>query len=88
MIYTIGHTESYERYFAEQKQPVKVGRTDDYPGGCVWRTRHEAEEYCPDGYSVYGVEADWEEGTEPNEIEPWRDLLRDAPLIQLEKEAA
>lgn len=70
MLYTIGHRESYEKYFAEQTppDPMKLGSRrpgehpnapDGYDGGAVWETRHEAERVCPPGYAVYGVEADW-----------------------------
>lgn len=88
MIYTIGNTESYERAFTEHGRVEKMGRHEGYPGGCVWKTRTEAEAHCPEGYSVYGVLADWEEDTEPNPDQPWHDLLVDAPLVQLETETA
>jgi hypothetical protein len=63
MIYTIGKTELYEQYFKERRTVKKQGRTKDYPGGSVWQTREEAEKCCSKGYSVYGVEADWERDT-------------------------
>lgn len=86
MIYTIGRTENYERYFQEQapEGPKKKGRTSDYTGGAVWKTYEEALRSCPQGYSVYGVEADWEKDTEACNSN-YNELLRDARLIQLQK---
>lgn len=62
MLYTIGHRESYERYFAEQEQPMKLGRGPDphrpgehYTGGIVFETIEEARASCPDGFTPYGL---------------------------------
>jgi len=66
MIYTIGHTESYEKYFKEQEVPRKLGKAKDYIGGSVWETFEEAKQNCPVNYSVYGVKADWKKDTEIN----------------------
>lgn len=88
MIYTIGHTESYLRYFAEQyPQPVqKLGKTNDYPGGSVWETYKEARANCPKDHSVFGVLADWEKDTEINESENYRNLIKTSDLAKLFKE--
>lgn len=86
MIYTIGHTESYRKYVREQSpaKPEKLGRTAEYEGGSVWRTIEEAVANCPEGYSVWGVIADFDKDTEPNrDGNPWNDLLRDAELVDL-----
>lgn len=86
MIYTIGHEESYTRYFREQERPLKLGRNrrDGYPGGSVWETEEEARAHCPDGYQVYGLFADWEADTEPSKEGDWHDLLVNAELVQLD----
>src|SRR4030042_4677086 len=86
MIYTIGHIESYKQYFAEQhpEGPLKKGRTSDYSGGSVWKTVGEAAENCPENYSVYGVEADWDKDTVPSTQGTCHDLLVDSKLIDLE----
>lgn len=84
MIYTIGHTENYERYFEEQGTPQKLGRTADYAGGSVWKTQEEAQRGCPDGYSVYGVLADWEKDTAPT-VNDWNDLLVTSDLCKVEQ---
>lgn len=93
MIYTIGHTENYERYFKEQGTPQKLGKTDDYfseeypdgkyPGGSVWKTREEAQKGCHPDYSVYGVDADWDTQTYNNPGESFHSLLVTANLIKL-----
>ena len=84
MIYTIGHTWSYLNAFQELGSVMKRGRTNDYQGGSVWQTQEEAAEYAKDGYSVFGVKADWEKDTVPNIESNWHDLLIDAELVILE----
>jgi ribulose kinase len=81
MIYTVGNSESYLRYFAEQSHPMKG------IGGSVWKTFEEAEKYAPQnsGFSVFGVLADWIRDTKPNISEPWHDLLINAELIIIRK---
>jgi len=85
MLYTIGHTTSYEQYFLEQSPdgPHKKGRDESYPGGSVWATFEEAHMNCPENYSVYGVDADWESDTVPSSDGTWHDLLKDAKLIKV-----
>lgn len=59
MLYTIGHTESYEQYFREDNVPKKLGIDGAYQGGIVFETVDEAEKYLAKknytGYSVYGL---------------------------------
>ncbi len=84
MLYTIGRTEAYERYFDTLPDLKKSGRESDYPGGSVWRTRTEAETYAAtlSGYSVYGVIADWDRDTVPSADGSWHDLLVDSLLVR------
>jgi len=83
MIYTLGLTESYERYFREDAEPRKA------VGGSVWRTEAEVEAYKRhrpswlNDYSIYGVEADWERDTKPVEGARWHELTREAKLVKL-----
>lgn len=86
MIYTIGHEESYNRYFQEQKRPLKAGRNgrDNFTGGSVWETEEEARAHCLEGYQVYGVFARWGEDTVPSKDGNWHDLLISAELVQLD----
>jgi len=93
MIYTIGHTESYERGFQEAPASmIKIGRTKDYQGGIVFKTKEDAVEFLKkrhveiEGrqipsteFSVYGVLADWNKDVENGH------LIRDAKLVQLNK---
>lgn len=77
MIYTIGYTKSYEEYFERFPDPAKAA------GGSVWKTREAAEVHAKDGFSVYGVSADWQTDTKPTKVGDWHDLLRSADLIRL-----
>lgn len=84
VIYTIGLTRFYEKYFEEQDIPQKKGRSDNYHGGSVWQTFEEASKYPTEGYSVYGILANWDTDTEPSACgASWHDLLIDAPLVKL-----
>jgi len=83
MIYTVGHTASYEQYFQEQTTPKKLGRTDDYPGGSVWMTKEAAQKHCNKEYSVYGVIADWHTDTAPSHDGDWHDLLVTSVLVKV-----
>ena len=94
MIYTIGHTETYERGFREQGADFKKrGMTPGlYDGGSVWKHRYEAQSYLDllgvihnrpaTEYSVYGVMAPWNH-TMHVEGEPFNRLLPDAQLVRL-----
>ena len=75
MIYTVGNTNNYMEYFKEQKQPQKA------IGGSVWKTREEALRFCKNGFSVFGVMADWDTDTVPNKGGDWHDLLIPANLV-------
>ena len=82
MLYTVGNKKNYERYFAEVGNPKKA------IGGSVWQTFEEASRHTENGlYKVYGVLADWNKETIPNEDSEadWHDLLVDAPLLRLER---
>lgn len=97
MIYTLGYRPSYEEGLAKSEaagEPLKkVGRYSDYQGGSVWKTCKEVEAHLKanthrlEDYAVYGVDADWERDTAPNPLNPFHDLLVDAPLVRLEAEA-
>lgn len=91
MVYTIGHEASYEQYFKEQapEVPEKLGRVEkeNYLGGAVWNTREQAQQNCPVGYKVYGVEADWKTDTAEPEAPDgsgMRHLLKTSPLVRLD----
>lgn len=86
MIFTVGHTISYQEYFNNPKY-WNNGVPQKAKGGSVWKTKDEVLEYLSIGYhgeefSIYGVLADWEQDTE-NTGKSWNNLLRDADLIRL-----
>lgn len=97
MIYTVGHTVSYEQGLAELGPLfMKLGKRADhhgkpYGGGSVWRHETEAQAYLAANadslstYSVYGVIAEWEADTEQLSDEPFRRLVRDAQLVRTER---
>lgn len=84
MIFTVGDEFLYEKYFRDQAQPQKKGRTENYRGGSVWLTREDAEHFAPFGYKVYGVIADWATETVPSKDGMCHDLLVDADLVRLD----
>lgn len=87
MLYTVGHRESYERYFEEQEKPEKLGRVAryypdgrDYKGGSVFLTVQEARDAAPPDYAVYGLLTSIEN---TYEIDGARHLKSDAYLVKL-----
>jgi hypothetical protein len=83
IIFTVGHSRSYEQAFQEQGMPQKLGKESDYPGGSVWKTAEEAQKYCSPDFSIYCVLADWDTDTSPSAIGPWHDLLFTSTLIRI-----
>lgn len=80
VVYTVGNTEAYERYFASQK-PKELQKA---VGGSVWQARNEAQRHAPQGFTVYGVAAKWGRDTERDpEGNGWHRLTRDAQLFRL-----
>ncbi len=79
MIYTIGETKLYEKYFQEQTNPEKG------IGGSVFLTKEDAKKLITNdpNYSVYGVVADWEKDTKQEEDLSWRSLTKAARLVKL-----
>ncbi len=88
MIYTLGIKSTYDSFLDDPPGRFqKKGRTTAYPGGSVWKTYAAAEAHrlsCPnpDQFAVYGVVANWEFNTAPNESGgDWHDLLIDARIV-------
>jgi hypothetical protein len=91
MIYCIGRRDRYDA--ALEKGPFhKVGRGLHngiwQEGGSVWRTAEEARAFILGNgieatREVYGVEADWETDTLQLRDEPYRRLLKTAPIVGL-----
>jgi len=81
MLYTVGKTALYERYFEEQEKPRKA------IGGAVWYSRDAAEKYLEDTgqkkkFTVYGVLADWNDTEYTGEV--YRSLKIEADLVKLD----
>lgn len=83
MIFTIGHSSSYRKYFASYGFLEKQGRCEGYCGGSVWKTKKDAESHLSPGYEVFGVDADWDKDTVSSENGDWNDLLVDSRIILL-----
>lgn len=43
--YTVGLASSYDRDLTSGENNIKLGRSADYPGGWVWKTPEEAQEF-------------------------------------------
>ena len=70
MIYTVGLTETYNRYFLEYGSEFrKMGRSDNYVGGSAYLTIEDAKrdiEHIP-GYSVWILDTDLDNVYKVNE---------------------
>ncbi len=92
MIYTVGSKKAYLRALLKNGRVMKPGRKRGYAGGCAFETREDAQRHLDElelqgykGYLVFGLLADWEKDTKPSANYWWRDLLRDAEVVVLEK---
>ena len=92
--YTVGETAAYfqkrEHKAAAGLPFVKIGRSEDYPGGAVFRDRESAQQFIDANhypYSVWGLtlphgwEQDVDETAEADE--GFCRLLHDAELVPL-----
>jgi hypothetical protein len=88
VIFTIGRKLAYEAALDDPavEKPLKMGKSDDYVGGSVWKTPEGARKNCPPGFIVYGVLADWEKDTAPSKEGNWHDLLKDSEFVRLPDE--
>lgn len=95
--YTIGNKENYDRWLKECEKRkdilMKMGKTEKYEGGTVWRTLNQVYaylernqnkfEYTPE---IYGVSLllgwDNDVSSEPNE-DGFYYLLVDRPIFRL-----
>lgn len=98
MIYTVGHAESYRRGIREQavkgEKLFKLGPRQDampaYPGGFAAETIEDAErlidEFGKRGqWEPFGLIADWDTDTKPSDDGWWRNLQRDAEIVDLKQ---
>lgn len=72
MIYTIGHTKSYDEYLSTSDNPRKLGRCEyhidcdgPYLGGIVWPDPNGARSFIEYNnladFSVYQLEGSWDQ---------------------------
>jgi len=50
IVYTVGHTASYDQGLREDPNLKKLGKTDDYEGGWIWKTPEEAKKFLTSDY--------------------------------------
>ena len=90
MIFTVGHAISYLKGLATYAEFFKLGKyerdDDSYEGGYAFQTFESAAdfidaEYPHNGYSVFGLLADWEKDTEPSRDGNYHVLLKDAQIV-------
>lgn len=43
--YTMGNFKNYDEALATESVVTKLGRQDGYSGGCIWKTREEAQKF-------------------------------------------
>lgn len=91
MIYTVGHTENYNRAINAEGEILKKGQRPGYTGGIVFRSRRDAARYLQeigtaDIWQVWGVAAVWGRDTTPtgNASDYWQWLIPDAFIFPLE----
>jgi hypothetical protein len=93
MIYTVGSKKAYLRTLLREGRVMKTGRCRGYAGGCAFKTREDAQRYLDElaiqgykDYMVFGLLANWDKDTRESPDHWWRDLLKDAEVVVLEKE--
>ena len=89
MLYTVGPRRRYKAFIEVWGNLYKQGRTENYPGGCVFQTKADARRYIGKIEStkemgVFGLQASWGIDTEPSEDGWWHYLLKDRPILLLE----
>lgn len=84
MIYTVGNEQIYLSAI-EHAGLTKNARSTEYPTAKVWATVEAARAVLEPEMAVFGVEADWETDTAPDENEgvTYRHLTVEAKVIQL-----
>jgi len=73
--FTIGHTESYNQALANDPDNCyKLGETEDYWGGWIWKTAKEATNFL---FSEKFLAVDWGDGLprDPNKFSVYKVYL-------------
>ena len=88
--YTIGNVRSYDKDLVEKENLYKVGRSEDYPGGWVWKTIEEVQQFIKKTVlnfqvGIYEIELPNDWATDVSQ-EPGKDgvynLLNDALIVR------
>ena len=89
MIYTIGNLDSYRKGLSDPRGLKKLGSSQEYLGGAVWKTPEEAKEHLEnnqprlEGYGVFEIDASWEyDVIEHPENMPWHLLVNTSPITR------
>jgi hypothetical protein len=61
--YTLGNTKSYNEAITNNPDTKKIGKSDDYEGGWVWKTKQEAIDFLN---SDHFDNVDWGDGKTRN----------------------
>lgn len=95
IVYTLGNPKGYDPDLAEarrKREPIfKLGRTEDYSGGIVFKTPEEARAYSSEhelGYEPYGLMLPngWNTDVDSSRTQEDYDcLLNNAEIITLEE---
>lgn len=97
MIYTIGDRDNYLAAIQRDGIIQKLGKKqpgehpdypDGYPGGYAFQTLDDAlrglrEEDQSGRWTVFGMDANWEQDTEPDQGHWWHSLKKEADIIVL-----
>lgn len=83
--YTIGYAPNYDKHLGKPGF-AKLGKTELYSGGCIWRTIDEVNSYLVDNrprlseHAVYIVRAIFGVDTVPNKHGKFHSLLVTSPI--------
>lgn len=61
--FTIGHKNNYDKALADEPTVYKIGRSEDYEGGWVWKNESEAWNFIK---SDSFLKVDWGDGKSRN----------------------
>lgn len=91
MVYTVGPKKIYHAQLEVWGSVKKMGRNDNYLGGCVFQTIENAHCFIAkffggdfEKYEVFGIAADWETDTTPSEDDWWNYLLVGSEIFRLD----
>ena len=91
VIYTVGPEKVYKAQLQVWGDLFKVGRTEEYRGGCAFQSIVDAQRWIQEykkeedrKFGVFGLNAEWGKDTEPSEDKWWHYLLHNRQVIPLD----